>query len=135
MKKLSVFGFYIKRISDLSRHLSRIILIDDALDIHHQIVMASRSNINIIVNRNKSDTVFREVHLSIAVNHNMLSAESRQILYYYEIYPSFLNVLHHTLEFASVEFCACIAVITIEINDLKPIFFAVFPCNSHLRCY
>ena len=135
MKKLSVFGFHIKRISDLSRYLSRIILIDDALDIHHQIIMASRSNINIIVNRNKSDTVFRKVHLSITVNHNMLSAESRQIFYYYEIYPSFLNVLHHTLEFGPVEVCACIAVITIEINDLKPIFFAVFPCDSHLRCY
>ncbi len=73
--------------------------------------MASRCYINIIVYSDKSHTVFGKIYLSIAVNHYMLSAESRQILYYYEIDPPFFNILHHTLEFGSVKVCACIAVI------------------------
>ena len=85
----------------------------------------------VIVDRNKANVKIREIDFGVIPDHYVISAESRHILYDNGRNFAFFRVSHHSLKVGAIEIRTRKAVVNVEFNIGKAVFFRIF-CENFL---
>lgn len=110
------------------RRISCIPLIEYVFE-RRQVVFRLNIAIHVIVDCNEAYIKIREINFGVISDHYVISAESRHIFYDNRRNFAFFRVSHHSLKVGAVEVRTRKAVVNVEFNIGKAVFFRIFSEN------
>ena len=130
-KMFTGIAFCFEYCANFLRRISCVPLIEYVFE-RRQVVFRLNIAVYVIVDRNKANVKIREIDFGVIPNHYVISAESRHILYDNRRNFTFFRVSHHSLKVGAVEVRTRKAVVNVEFNIGKAVFFRIFCENFFL---